>query len=100
MADIVITIKCSNADKADISCNTGVTIAELKNLVAEKLNIPPTQQRLIYKGRILKDESTLEQYDVQTGHTIHLVKSGGAQSPAVTSQPSGNLPTFILIINY
>jgi hypothetical protein len=59
---VVVTIKCSNADKAEITCSAAITVAEFKILVADKLNVPAEQQRLIYKGRILKDESTLEQY--------------------------------------
>jgi hypothetical protein len=62
MTEIVVTIKCSNADKADVTCSSSITVIEFKKLIAEKLNIPAEQQRLIYKGRILKDESTLEQY--------------------------------------
>lgn len=62
MTEISVTIKCSNADKIDIKCDSTLTVAEFKLVVSEKLNIPPDQQRLIYKGRILKDESTLEQY--------------------------------------
>lgn len=62
---ITITIKCSNAEKAEVESEATATVADFKVLVAEKLNTPPENQRLIYKGRILKDESTLEQYDIQ-----------------------------------
>jgi ubiquilin len=60
--EIVVTIKCSNADKTEITCSASTTVIEFKKLIAEKLNIPAEQQRLIYKGRILKDENSLEQY--------------------------------------
>ena len=38
------------------------TVAELKAEVAKKSSIPAEQQRLIYKGQVLKDERTLDSY--------------------------------------
>jgi hypothetical protein len=37
-------------------------VSELKALLMEHANIPVPEQRLIYKGSILKDERTLESY--------------------------------------
>jgi hypothetical protein len=45
--------------------------------------------RLIFKGKILKDELTLDEYKITDGLTVHVVKgksAGGAQ-PAATSAP-------------
>jgi uncharacterized ubiquitin-like protein YukD len=36
--------------------------------------------RLIFKGKILKDESTLEDYKIENGMTVHLVKAKSASS--------------------
>ena len=41
------------------------------------------EMRLIYKGKILKDEMTLVDYKITDGMTVHLVKgkaAGGASS--------------------
>lgn len=38
------------------------TIQEVKEHLAEQASIPATEQRLIYKGQILKDERTVESY--------------------------------------
>lgn len=51
------------------------------------------EMRLIFKGKILKDELTIEDFKITDGLTIHLVKgktaaaasSGGADIPASTS---------------
>jgi hypothetical protein len=72
VATITITIKCSNAEKAEVETESSATVAEFKSLVAAKLSIPAENQRLIYKGRILKDESTLEQYDIE-GWELNLI---------------------------
>ena len=36
--------------------------------------------RLIFKGKILKDENTLDDYKIENGLTIHLVKGKTAAS--------------------
>jgi Ubiquitin family len=36
--------------------------------------------RLIFKGKILKDEVTLEEYKIEDGVTVHLVKGKSAAS--------------------
>jgi len=45
--------------------------------------------RLIFKGKILKDEMTLDEYKITDGLTVHVVKgksAAGAQ-PAATTIP-------------
>jgi ubiquilin len=46
------------------------------------------QQRLIYKGRVLKDEHTLEHYDLEDGHAVHLVKGAAAASAPAATRPA------------
>lgn len=41
--------------------------------------------RLIFKGKILKDEMTVGDYNITDGLTIHLVKGGGGAKPAVST---------------
>ena len=46
------------------------------------------EMRLIFKGKILKDEMTLDEYKITDGMTIHLVKgkaAGGAPSTSAAS---------------
>jgi ubiquilin len=81
MSEVSIIIKTSNADKTTVSADPNITIWEFKKKISESLSVPPCQMRLIYKGRVLKDESTLEQYQItEDGQTIHMVKSGGCPS--------------------
>lgn len=51
--------------------------------------MPAEQQRLIYKGRILKDDKTLESYGLESDHTIHLVR--GAALSTTSNNASANL---------
>lgn len=50
--------------------------------------MPHEQQRLIFKGRILKDEQTLESYKIETGLTVHLVKAKATDGSAGSTQPT------------
>ena len=45
-----------------VSTDNGSTIAELKEAVATAASVPAAEQRLIYKGQVLKDERTVESY--------------------------------------
>jgi ubiquilin len=94
MADITLTIKCSNADKLTVSIPVSATVLELKEKIGEQLSISASQQRLIYKGKVLKDELTLEHYEVQDGHTVHMVKGSapGASTPSTSSTAAAAQP--------
>lgn len=45
-----------------VSTEDKATIAELKNAIAEKASVPADEQRIIYKGQVLKDERTVDSY--------------------------------------
>lgn len=95
---ITITIKSSGDKKYELTFDPLITVSELKDLVAEKAEIPASSQRLIYSGKVLKDNETVASYKVQNGHTIHLVKSAGTSSSAANvsstqSTPAANAPS-------
>lgn len=48
---------------------------ELKGLIqAKDESFPAESIRLIYSGRVLKDEDLVSKYSLKQGHTIHLVR--------------------------
>jgi len=74
-------------------------VADLKQAIADKSDVPADRQRLIYSGRVLKDDDQLSVYKIQSSHTIHMVK-GAVRSTATsssaessTTQPLPNMQT-------
>ena len=76
MAPTTIHVKATSGSKITVSVELSTTVGELKTTLeaADKADTPSAQQRLIYKGHVLKDEKTLESYGVGEDHVIHLVK--------------------------
>ncbi|OEL29269.1 Ubiquitin domain-containing protein DSK2a [Dichanthelium oligosanthes] len=90
-AQATLHIRCTNGSKFAVRADLGATVGAFKAIVAESCDMPAPQQRLIYKGRILKDEQTLASYGVETDHTIHMVR--GAAPPPASTTPAANQET-------
>lgn len=58
-------------------CNVDILAADsvehLKQLVQVQLNISPSNQRLLHKGKTLQDGTLLEEYQLKEGDKLHLV---------------------------
>lgn len=85
---ITFTVKSSADAKYNLTLPLSTTVSDLKQKLstAEYADTPADRQRLIYSGRVLKDNETLDTYKIKDGHTIHLVKS--AASNQQRSNPS------------
>lgn len=87
-----VHIRCSSGSKFTVEADLASTVAVFKILVAEKCDIPAEQQRLIYKGRILKDDNSLQSYGLQSDHTVHLVR-GSPPSASANAAAAGTAAT-------
>lgn len=94
MSSISITIKSSGDAKYEVSIDSSKTILDLKNEISAKADVPAERQRLIYSGKVLKDHESIATYKIQSGHTVHLVKSaakaGSAGPSAGTTTGASN----------
>lgn len=57
-----ISLRLSSGETFGVTIDPTITILELKELIEQEQKIPASQQRLIYKGRILKDPQTVDSY--------------------------------------
>ncbi|KAK3240897.1 hypothetical protein CYMTET_49301 [Cymbomonas tetramitiformis] len=86
MAPVKISVKFSQS-KFDIDVEISQSIGDVKALLVQHSSVPVSQQRLIFKGRVLKDEQTLESIGVEVGHTLYLVKGTPPAGQASATPP-------------
>ncbi|KAK1423001.1 hypothetical protein QVD17_18294 [Tagetes erecta] len=91
--EINLNIRCSNGNKFSVRANLRSTVADFKHLLAQNCDVPANQQRLIYKGRILKDDQTLDSYGLQADHTIHMVRGSAPATAPATGAPATVTPS-------
>ncbi|GMI83076.1 hypothetical protein like AT5G42220 [Hibiscus trionum] len=90
-SDSVVELRIKTLDSRIFSFpvdkNTPVSL--FKERIAKDLGVPVGQQRLIFRGKVLKDDHLLSEYQVENGHTLHLVERQPAQSQPSSDASSG-----------
>ncbi|KAJ5391168.1 hypothetical protein N7509_006658 [Penicillium cosmopolitanum] len=92
-APITFIVKTSTDKKYTMTLPLSTLVSDLKQKLEtaepdksdksdDSKSIPADRQRLIYSGRILKDNETLESYKIKDGHTIHLVGNANSNQRA------------------
>ncbi|PNX77844.1 LRR repeats and ubiquitin-like domain-containing protein [Trifolium pratense] len=73
---ITINVKFSGSS-IPISISPQSTIKELKSLLLPATNVLPRGQKLIFKGKVLEDPSTLAASNLSNGSKVMLMASQG-----------------------
>ena len=68
-----IQIKSINGKTRTIEVEKTDTVAQIKTKIQEKEGILPSEQRLIFAGKNLEDNRTMEDYNITADTTLHLV---------------------------
>ena len=91
MAPVTLKIKLSNGNTHSVELKdgtAGITVEQLKQQMADIIGIAGNEQRVVFKGRVLKDPDMLTTIGLEEGDTIHVVKGRAPGAPASTPAPS------------
>ncbi|XP_011081507.1 uncharacterized protein LOC105164545 isoform X1 [Sesamum indicum] len=97
---VEIKIKTLDSQTFTLRVDKRVPIPELKDKIASVTGVLSEQQRLICRGKVLKDDQLLSAYHVEDGHTLHLVvrqpvpptPESSSDHPGDTTASAGNNP--------
>ncbi|OQS01796.1 Non-selective Cation Channel-2 (NSCC2) Family [Thraustotheca clavata] len=88
---VSVNVKRSTGDKFTVEADLEGTVLAFKEVLEPLTQVSPSLQRLIYKGKVLKDELTLASYEVEANQTIYFVK-GSAKTSATPAAPAQVAP--------
>ncbi|KAI1499048.1 hypothetical protein F5X99DRAFT_298564 [Biscogniauxia marginata] len=93
-ASVTFKVKTSGDSQHTITMAETALVSDLKTKLAgpEFENIPVERQRLIYSGRVMKNEEPLSTYKIKAGNTVHLVKSAASNPAPAPSTSSASTP--------
>ena len=73
-----IYIKLATGDKETLTLDVepSDTIEKIQDIISDKTQIPPDEQRLIFAGKTLSYENTLSDYKIPDESTLYVVLRG------------------------
>ncbi|XP_008452935.2 ubiquitin-like domain-containing protein CIP73 isoform X2 [Cucumis melo] len=89
---IELNIKTLDSHIYSFHVNKDMPVQLFKEKIANEIGIPVNQQRLIFRGKVLKDECSLSEYYLENGHTLHLVERQPTQQHAPSESSTGDRP--------
>ncbi|OAA62113.1 deubiquitination-protection protein dph1 [Cordyceps fumosorosea ARSEF 2679] len=93
-AQITFKVKPLSEKVYTIEMPESTSVLELKTKLAgaDFENVPVERQRLIYAGRVMKNEETLATYKIKPNNTIHMVKSAASNQTQPASSNGSAAP--------
>lgn len=68
-----IHIKKLDGQKEEFSLEPNDSVMKVKEMLAEKTGVHKDQIRLIFKGKPMVDDKTLDEQQVKAGATVHMI---------------------------
>jgi hypothetical protein len=93
-----LTVKTVSNDVYRMAISADSSAGILKGRIRDATSISVERQRLIYRGRVLQDDTVLRDYNIEDGHTVHLVvrPENFQPSPVSAATSSAQLPRTAL----
>ncbi|GAA0150975.1 chaperone [Lithospermum erythrorhizon] len=86
---VELNVKTLDSQNYHFNVDKNITVSAFKEKIASQTGLPVVQQRLIFRGKVLKDNDLLSDYHVESGHTLHLVERQPAQPQHSSGATSG-----------
>merc|ERR1719387_2321191 len=85
-----IRVRCAGAPDFEVEfADATVTVADAKIDLTSGCDMDPDCMRVVFKGRVLKDDDTLEVSGLHDGATLHVARGKPAAPAATPSAPAG-----------
>jgi ubiquilin len=96
-AQVTFKVKTSSDGNHTITMSESASVLDLKTKLAGESyeNIPVDRQRLIYSGRVMKNDDALSVYKIKANNTIHMVKSAASNPSKPASSASAPTPQAV-----
>ncbi|KAL2503880.1 Ubiquitin-like superfamily protein [Abeliophyllum distichum] len=78
---VELNIKTLDSRIFSFEADKNMAVSAFKEKIATQIGVPTGQQRLIFRGKVLKDDHPLSEYNVENGDTLHLVERQPQPSP-------------------
>ena len=85
-----VKVKTINGDVLEVNTVNTNTVKNVKESIMKIINKPVEQQRLIFHGKILKDNEGLFTYGIEDNDVVHLVVSEGRPETPSVNDREGN----------
>ena len=88
---ICLMIKTLDDKQFPITLMSTSSVPELKEMITSETGVGSNRQRLIFRGKVLKNDSSIDAYAIQDGHTLHLVVNPEVSNETSSSSSTRNI---------
>eukprot|EP00927_Polykrikos_kofoidii_P079031 TRINITY_DN75826_c0_g1_i1.p1 TRINITY_DN75826_c0_g1~~TRINITY_DN75826_c0_g1_i1.p1 ORF type:complete len:990 (+),score=185.52 TRINITY_DN75826_c0_g1_i1:326-2971(+) len=72
-----VNIRCIDGTTTQLEVPNDLRISDVKEIIADLLDVPADTQRLIFRGHVVTDDDTVGKHITENNQTIHMVQRPG-----------------------